>query len=155
MASSATILSTDADGRRYGMVATAVMSVSLEPPSIAVGVNRSASIHDPLQKRGAFAVNILGRFNAAVAHGFAASRGEERFGYGEWLEQHSPDGPDGLRLPYLAEAQAVVFCRVRDLHAAGTHSLIIGEAVHILRQETLSPLIYCDGRYGSFHALTE
>ena len=35
-------------GGRYGILATAVSSLSFEPPSLLVCVNRSASLHAPL-----------------------------------------------------------------------------------------------------------
>lgn len=57
----ATIVSAEADGQRYGMLATAVMSISLEPPLLAVSINHGASIHDPINATGYFCINILSR----------------------------------------------------------------------------------------------
>jgi flavin reductase (DIM6/NTAB) family NADH-FMN oxidoreductase RutF len=53
LASTVTIISTaDVNGNRYGMAATAVNSVSMDPPSLLVCINNTASIHAPLAGRG-------------------------------------------------------------------------------------------------------
>ena len=62
-----TIITTH-DGRQsYGMVATAMMSLSMEPPALAIGINHSASIHKPLLERRAFCVNILSRHDEDIS----------------------------------------------------------------------------------------
>jgi len=149
-ASSVTIISTQLDAVRYGMVATAVIPVSMSPPSLVVAINRTASIHDPLEKRGAFAINFLSDINETVVRGFSEARGEDRFLFGRWLSRKILDEPESHSLPCLAGAQAVVLCRLSDVHRWGTHSLFIGEVSNVLRTDRLSPLLYCDGGYGSF-----
>jgi flavin reductase (DIM6/NTAB) family NADH-FMN oxidoreductase RutF len=147
--SSVMIVSTQFEGRRYGMVATSVMSVSLAPPSLALAINQDASIHGPVGKRGLFAINILSSQNEDVARGFVGVSGEDRFRFGDWRSRQIPDaGENGL--PYLMDAQAVIFCKVRDNHFAGTHSLFIGEVFDVFGSDELSPLLYCGGCYGSF-----
>ena len=60
LAATVTIISTsDANGNRYGMTATAVNSLAMDPPSLLICVNHSASIHAPLVGRGRFCVNVL------------------------------------------------------------------------------------------------
>ncbi|MEX0729497.1 MAG: flavin reductase family protein [Aquisalimonadaceae bacterium] len=148
MASSVAIVSTELDGTRYGMVATAVMSVTLEPPSIAVAINRSASIHTPLLERGAFVINLLSKENEDIANGFMASKGESRFAFGPWAAHESSEA-DLNRLPYLANAQAAISCRLTDSIRKGTHTLVIGEVIDVIQAETFSPLLYCNGTYCS------
>ena len=47
-------------GNRFGILATAVSSLSFDPPSVLVCVNRSASLHGPLASAETFCVNVLG-----------------------------------------------------------------------------------------------
>ena len=55
LAATVTIVSTEADGTRYGMTATAVTSVSMEPPSILAAVNKRNWFHQHVSRKGAFA----------------------------------------------------------------------------------------------------
>jgi flavin reductase len=154
MASSVTIVSTESGRTRYGMVATAVMSLSLDPPALVMAVNRSASIHRPLQARGAFAINVLSRWDEPIARGFTHANGEDRFAFGPWTTRRSADAAiNGL--PYLANAQAVIFCHLLDTHQAGTHSLLTASVVDLASNQERAPLLYCDGTYGSFVSTLE
>jgi flavin reductase (DIM6/NTAB) family NADH-FMN oxidoreductase RutF len=151
LAASVTIISTQIHGVRYGMVATAVMSLSMEPPSLVLSVNRAASIHGPIKRRSAFVVNILSEWDTRVAHGFTSASGESRFAFGAWSARRS--GPsDAAELPYLANAQATIFCRVMDAHAFGSHTLFIGAVQDVVLGREKAPLLYCDGAYGAFAA---
>ena len=148
--SSVTIISTEIARIRYGMVATAVMSLSVEPPSLVAAVNRSTSIHDRLEERGAFAINILSSWDEPVARGFSQTKGEDRFAFGPWSSRVIPSVGTG-ELPCLANAQAVIFCRLHEVHRPyGTHSLFMGEVVEVHHTAERSALLYCDGAYGSF-----
>jgi flavin reductase (DIM6/NTAB) family NADH-FMN oxidoreductase RutF len=150
VASSVTIISTQLGSVRHGMVATAVVPVSMDPPSVVLGINRAASIHDPLEKRGAFAINFLSEKSESIARKFSEAKGEERFLFGKWLPEKNTSEFESTSLPYLADAQAVVLCKLRDVHRSGTHSLFVGEVSDVLLTDALSPLLYFNGGYGSF-----
>ncbi len=127
------------EGKRYGMLATAVSSLSFEPPSLLVCVNQSASMHQPMIEAGRFCVNVLATANQPVADSFTANSGEERFSVGAW------DNVDGI--PVLADGQSSLICRIVDQHDFGTHSILIGELTHGWHRGISSPLAYCDRRY--------
>ena len=59
LAASVTLITTRHRDLRGGLTATAVCSVSAEPPQILVCVNKTASAHDPIGEAGFFCVNIL------------------------------------------------------------------------------------------------
>ena len=60
VASSVTIVTTrDAAGMPHGMAASGVIPVSMDPPSMLVAINRSASLHPVLQASRRFCVNVL------------------------------------------------------------------------------------------------
>ncbi|AMS45486.1 flavin reductase family protein [Aminobacter aminovorans] len=150
MAASVTIITT-ADGfGRSGMVATAVMSVSMEPPSLVIAVNKSASIHPRISARGSFCVNILSEWEETIASGFASAKGEGRFAYGAWASRTVDASHYGM--PHLVTAEAAIFCKTSAVYDAhGTHSLFVGEVIHVERSGAFSPLTYCNGRYGTFN----
>ena len=140
LASTVAIVSTRHDGRRYGMAATAVVSVTTAPPTLLVCINQTASIHDPIVAGGRFCVNLLGVEHEPLVPIFSGSLvGEDRFGTGRWLDDEG--------IPYLSDAQAALFCRTISCTPYGSHSVIVGEveAVRLADGET-RPLVYQEGR---------
>ena len=57
--STVSVISTAKDGQRHGMTATAVTSVSLNPPSLLVCVNRSGRLFGIMESCHRFCVNVL------------------------------------------------------------------------------------------------
>jgi len=140
LTSAVSILTTEHEGRRYGMTATAVTSLSMTPPSLLACVNISASIHSPLLARSRFCVNVLHANQSSVAEAFSGRRAADRFSAGEW-------GSDETLIPYLNDAQANVFCNVEASHVHGTHRIFIGRVLAIRVREQINPLLYQNGRY--------
>lgn len=132
-------ITTGALGTRHGILATAVNSLSFDPPSLLVCVNRAASLHDPLTGADVFAVNVLGLGNRDVAECFTHGRGEDRFGVGEWVQHHD--------VPVLANAQSSFVCRKVHGHAFGTHTIFIGELIAASHHADAAPLTYYDRHY--------
>lgn len=126
---------------RIAIVATAVTSLSFEPPSLLVSINRRSSIHSVLASKARFCVNLLGAHHHALAEFCSkASSGEPRFTQGEWAWH-----PSGVA--YLADAQASIFCRYDGEFSYGTHTIFIGRVCETLAREDIKPLLYVDGRY--------
>lgn len=140
MAATVTIISTGSSGQRFGMTATAVTSVSMDPPSLLVCVNRSASIHDPIREAGRFCVNLLSASHQAHCSAFSGKeKGEDRFRFGAW---HSHG-----ELPYLSDAQANIFCDVDVETPYGSHTVFIGRVTDCMVRGTPEPLMFVDGRF--------
>ena len=76
LAASVTLITTKVQDQRGGLTATAVCSVSAEPPQILVCVNKSASAHDPIGEAGFFCVNILSPGHRKIAERFAGIANE-------------------------------------------------------------------------------
>jgi flavin reductase (DIM6/NTAB) family NADH-FMN oxidoreductase RutF len=126
-------------GQRHGILATAVSSLSFEPPSLLVCVNRTASLHEPLACAETFCVNVLGLGNREIAQEFETARGEDRFGVGDLHEV--------LGVPVLANAQSYFICRTAHRHEFGTHTIFIGELIDARHRENAAPLTYYDRHY--------
>ncbi|UAL71301.1 flavin reductase family protein [Streptomyces angustmyceticus] len=129
------ITTTDAEGNRRGFTASAVTSVSMEPPLLLVGIGRTSSCHAILTTGTEFVVNLLGAAHADVARTFARS-GADRFATGEFAQW------PGSGLPVLADAHAAFRCRRVDVLPAGDHDLLIGELLEVRQGPGGEPLLW-------------
>ena len=128
----------------YAMTASSVTSLSDEPPSLLVCVNKSAVIQPYLVKGQMMAVSILNATQQAISDRCAQKTTmAERFSEGAWVEHEI------IRVPYLSTPQAIFFCEVdNDYFTYGTHSIVIGRLLEvIIGDNPIDPLIYLDGQY--------
>ncbi|KKW92008.1 flavin reductase family protein [Sphingobium chungbukense] len=132
----------DVEGNRFGIAMTAFMSLSFDPPSLVIAVNRTASIHKPLLANGAFCVNVLSDSQEALCQDFVSRASHDRFGAGEWLA-------DERGIPYLPGALSNIFCAVGSRQSSGSHDVIVGLASRVANRDEISPLLFVDGRYGA------
>jgi flavin reductase (DIM6/NTAB) family NADH-FMN oxidoreductase RutF len=146
-AATVTIVSSRTGMQNYGITVTAVTSVSMMPPSLLIAVNAKTSIHASLLESAAFCVNILGQEQQFQSQLFGSPNSlEDRFDQGDW--RLSPDD-----VPYLADAQANIFCRKVDTHRFGTHSMFIGQVYQLAIGDDIAPLMYLNGNYMKASAL--
>lgn len=138
-----TVISAAHRGERRGLTATAVCSVSAEPPQLLVCVNKRVQAHDAIGLAGYFGVNYLSHGQADVAHAFSSPSGAPgaRFETGDWTE-----GETGA--PLLRDALATFECRVVQAVDGGTHTLYIGEIVGMTDRDDLS-LLYKSGLFSA------
>jgi len=144
------IITTDGPAGRHGMTATAVCSVSDEPASLLLCVNRSARMHDVLAANGVFGVNILAAGQDAISAAFAdkALDMEQRFARAGELVRLRPG------VSALAGAQVALGCRVTMVIEAGTHSIILGHVEDIHAGAGEGALVYYGRRYHHLAAAT-
>ena len=141
VASTVNVITICADGNPMGITATAMSSLSLDPPSLLICINRTASLHSPLEDVSHFCVNVLHRSQEEIARMFAdKSRRELRFATGWQVDCDRP--------PRLADAQAAILCRRIRHFPYGTHSIFVGEVEEVMVRGDVDPLVYVDGRYG-------
>jgi flavin reductase (DIM6/NTAB) family NADH-FMN oxidoreductase RutF len=141
LAKAVVVITTKKDGQRHAMAATAVSELSMDPPSMLICVNRSASLHPVLESGADFCINIL---DAAHMHISAACsgkvKGEARFEVGSWADS-------SIDVPRLDDAQASFVCRQTKQVSYGSHSIFIGDVVEVFSSPLVDPLVYVDGRY--------
>jgi flavin reductase (DIM6/NTAB) family NADH-FMN oxidoreductase RutF len=132
------------EGTVAGLTATAVCSLSADPPSLLVCVNRSASIAPALRHGAEFSVNVLTQDQKAVAEAFGgqkAVRGAARFAFGDWRRSE-------LDVPLLSGARVSFECCVGEVMDYGSHHVVIGRVLEVhFGQAEAKPLLYGDGRY--------
>jgi flavin reductase (DIM6/NTAB) family NADH-FMN oxidoreductase RutF len=145
LAGGVALVSTTYEGSRHGLTVTAVSSLTMDPPALLVSVNRNASAFDALIKSGHFCVNLLTHAQVDLAAAFARKPdGEARFANGTWRV-----GASGL--PVLEECVVSIACRMHDMVEYGTHAILIGAVEHLeIATEPVSPLLYLNGKFGSF-----
>lgn len=146
LAGGVVIVATEHQGRRAGLAATAVCSVSADPPTILVCINEGASAHEPILRSGCFSVNLLASRQGDIARRFSGEmgvKGEDRFAIGTWT-------PRETGAPILEDALASFDCRVAEVVQMSTHSVFFGAVVGIANQAAARPLIYSHGTYGTF-----
>ncbi len=135
------VTTVDAAGKLHGMAATAVASVSMDPPSLLICINRNASLHDPVAEAQRFCVNLLHRNQAEIVRVFSESKlRDRRFDSSEWYR-----GCDGL--PALAGAQASIFCTLDKVVPYGSHAICIGLVNEVVSREGVEPLLYSNASF--------
>ena len=148
-AATVSIISCASDGSRYGMSATAITSLSVDPPSLLVCVHKSAATHRVLSRGGRFCVNVLRSHHSALSQAFSGKyRGQDRFRLGDWRETE-----DGL--PFLSDAQANLFCEVARIMDYATHAIFIARVYFVRAQEAVDPLLFQDGKYAIAQAVSD
>ncbi|WP_049722005.1 flavin reductase family protein [Gilvimarinus polysaccharolyticus] len=144
LASGVSVLSTRIDHeQRFAMTVSSVTSVSDNPPSLLVCINKQISLQGHLELLGCnFAVNVLSHHQQQVSNVCAGFEPvHDRFSVGSWLE-----GPDAV--PYLTDSEAVFFCQTDKVVSYGTHHIVIAKINDVLVSEQDSdPLLYHSGGY--------
>lgn len=130
---------------RTGLTVTSAISLSLDPPTMIVCVNRGASSWPVIQKHRHFCVNFLGSAHREVAERFAGRggiKGPERYKGASWTTLVT-------QASVLAGAVAAVDCEVEEFIERHSHAIVIG-TVKAVQVNGGEPLVYGHGRYGSF-----
>ncbi|MFG1296891.1 MULTISPECIES: flavin reductase family protein [Xanthobacter] len=145
LAGAVSVLTVGAGEERTGLTATSVSSVSVEPPTLLICVNRTASSLAALLKHRTFAINVLRPQHEEVAGRFAGQdglKGPARY-----------EGADWTRLstgaPVLADALAAFDCELEDAIERHSHVIVIGRVVASRVTENAEPLLYWAGGYRS------
>lgn len=132
----------DPDGRPQGLTATAVCSVSLEPPLVLACLGRESQTHQAIGSSGRYALNFLPAAGRELADRFA-TREPDKFDGVEWTA-----GPGGT--PLVSTALSWVECEVYRVVEAGDHTIFIGlVAAAGAPNPEEEPLLHFRGRYGT------
>jgi 4-nitrophenol 2-monooxygenase / 4-nitrocatechol 4-monooxygenase, reductase component len=138
-ATGVTVITAVNDSRRYGTTASAVSSLSLEPPMLLVCLNAASSTGVAIAESHTFAVNVLAQGQDELAKRFAVKHPDRFAGV--------PVGDGETGVPLLADALAHFECRVVEQVTGGTHVVFIAE-VHAARtREGGAPLAYFRGQF--------
>jgi flavin reductase (DIM6/NTAB) family NADH-FMN oxidoreductase RutF len=126
-----------------GMTVTSMSSLSVDPPSLIVSVNRSASSWPLLKRHGVFGVNILAADQRDIAERFSGKgglKGAERFAGTEWVARASG-------APLLVGALAAIDCEVEEIIERHSHGIVIGRVREVQLGPPGAALAYWHGDY--------
>jgi flavin reductase (DIM6/NTAB) family NADH-FMN oxidoreductase RutF len=132
------ITTCDEWGERIGMTATAVTSVSLDPPMLLVCVKSGALIASPLRAGMPFVVHFLTAEQEEIARRLASPIEDKFHGV-----SHRMNATGAARLD---QAGAILECEPAEIHEAGDHIVVIGQVTRVdLGATEAPPLLFHGG----------
>ncbi len=134
-----TIVAGIEDDQPVGFTCQSFVSLSIDPPYVAVAPARTSTSWPRIAGSGRFCVNVLGEHQAELCRGFAVSGGTKFDGV-VW----SPAPASGS--PIIDGCLAWVDCDVELVHDAGDHELILGRVLDLGTAADGAPLVYYRSR---------
>ncbi|MHC2569698.1 flavin reductase family protein [Rhizobium leguminosarum] len=137
------LVTTAHDGRLHGLTATAVCSLSGQPPRLLACVNVVGKTFEYILQSRRMGINVLAYRHLELARRFANMTDigpEKRFSDAEWVSPHSG-------APVLADALAAFDCVVDEIFVTPSHGVIIGEIKHVCFGPEGEPLLYSNGSF--------
>jgi flavin reductase (DIM6/NTAB) family NADH-FMN oxidoreductase RutF len=122
-----------------GLTASAVLSLSLEPPLMLAALDRGSRTLRAVEQAGRFGVNVLAADQADLARSFATKvEMHEKWEGISWGER------DGI--PALDGVLVWVACELRDVLAGGDHVIVTGYVLDVAAGDG-DPLVFFRGAY--------
>jgi len=136
-----TILTTRFENEANGLTATAVCSVTADPPQVLVCVNRGATAEPLIARARCFVVNFLSEEHEDRARRFSQPKlgGAARFEGISWIDL-------ATGAPAMADAIVALDCRVNADLTCGTHAIYLANVVDV-RVGNAAPLLYRAGEF--------
>jgi flavin reductase len=140
------VVTTEGAAGRCGFTCTAVCSVTDDPATILVCLNRRSQMNSVFKRNGVLCVNVLGAGQEDLSAVFAGQTGvsmADRFTQDRW---------DALvtGAPALRDAVGAIDCTISDIKECGTHTILFGKVVSARLDSSRDSLIYFNRHY---HAL--
>lgn len=142
-AGAVTIVTTDGPAGLRGVTVSAAVSISDNPPTVAICLNRNRDENRWFADNGCFAINILVETQIELARAFAGEGHLDmaaRFALGTWKTL-------ATGAPVLAGARTALDCSVRDVNLVHTHYVVMGEVMDVATSEPGHALAYLDRDY--------
>jgi flavin reductase (DIM6/NTAB) family NADH-FMN oxidoreductase RutF len=134
------------DGEKpRGLAVNAFSSITLDPPTVMVAVQRTSSTHDCLFRAAHLAINILSIDQLDVVNRFAV-KSDDKFAGLDWEA-----GPFGS--PLIGRSGAQMEVEIRERLQTSTHTLFICRVVHATVGDR-PPMVYSAGRFFDGGALS-
>jgi len=126
-----------------GMTVTSVSSLSVDPPTLIVSINRESSSCPFVKRYRFFGANILAADQVEIAERFTGKdglKGADRFAGAQWITRASG-------VPLLLGALAAIDCQVEDIVERHSHAIVIGRVLDVQIAKRTAALAYWQGRY--------
>ncbi len=139
-----TIATTDGPAGLAGFAATAVCSVSDDPPTLLVCLNKGSSAYAAVSANRTLCVNVTSSRHRELCGLFGGRTPvEQRFAAARWSTL-------ATGAPVLEGALASFDCRIVSICDGGTHDVLMCAVEDMTSEEDGRPLIYFDRAYHSF-----
>jgi flavin reductase len=146
LAAAVNLIATDGPGGRAGFTATAVTSVTDDPPTLLVCLNRSSSAAPSVLENKVVSVNALAPGHEAVSSLFGGRTPmEDRFAAARWTS-----GQTGA--PLLEDALVSFDCEVTEMVEVGTHFILMCQVVDVRGSDREEALVYFRRAYQAISA---
>ena len=142
-ASGVTVVTTEYEGKPYGLTVASFASLSLHPPLVLVCIEKLVRTHEAIAGSQKFAVNILAREQSEISNRFA-SKTDDKF-----AGMRTNRGELGV--PLIDGALCTIECNVREQLPGGDHTIFVGEVAHVHAREG-APLVYFRSGYHQLSA---
>ena len=141
-ATGVTIVTSAFEGVPGGMTVSSFTSVSLEPPTVLVCLNKTTFTHDLVAQSGVYAISLLSAGQEWLSNRFAGLEPaiEDRFAGIDVATAETGS-------PLLPGAIAWLDCRVRQALDTSTHTIYVAEVVYAHVRAETEPLVYHNRRY--------
>lgn len=138
-----TVVTTEIDGRPWGLTVSACCSISMSPPLLLVSLftNNASSVAIKEQQR--FGVSLLSNNQIEVA------KAGSKPGTPKFFEEFTDFDPNG-KTHMVKDALTHIHCKVDQVVEAGDHTIFIGLVEHVTMGELKDPLLYFHRQFGSF-----
>lgn len=137
-----TVVTSIKDGEPRGITVNAFASVSIEPPSLLICINREARSYLYISTSRIFCVNVLDGNQRALAEHFSGKVRELQFTQIDYRI-------DRTGAPVLGGAIAHFDCEVAEEYHYASHSILIGRVLACGARPG-SPLGYFNGGFHDF-----
>jgi flavin reductase len=141
LAAAVNIITSTGPAGQAGFTASAVCSVTDEPPTLLVCLNRNASVYQAVRENGVLCVNSLSPGQQDLSNLFGGKTPmAERFGAATWRTAVTGS-------PLLDGATVSFDCRITSSAEVGSHDVLFCEVLSIHVGDAAHGLIYFDRRY--------
>jgi len=143
------VITTDGAAGKFGFTATAVTSVTAEPPTLLVCMNRNSYANEHFKKNGVLCVNVLAGSHQQLSGDFANPKltSDERFASHAWSRLSSG-------APALDEALVNFDCRIDEMHEVGSHTVFYCQILDARQSGSEEALVYFNRAYHCLGAQT-
>jgi flavin reductase (DIM6/NTAB) family NADH-FMN oxidoreductase RutF len=124
----------------HGLLVGSFMSVSLEPPLVAVCPAKTSTSWPSIEAAGTFCASVLADGQQEIARRFAVSGGDKFSGI-DWR----PAPVTGS--PLLGGVAAWIDCRIYEGFEAGDHWLVLGEVLDLSVEREGDALVFHGGAF--------
>lgn len=136
-AAGVTVVTTELNGKVYGLTVSSFSSLSVDPVLILVCIMNSNHLASMVQESKKFGVSILAEGQDDISNFFAKSGRDPVDSYTDFPTETWSTGS-----PLITGSIAQIDCEVHELVPGGDHTILVGKVVGARFDPDKMPLIY-------------